>query len=158
MERMSDWVLTASSKTCLPYLGFSPLNRLGDYSPLTTDWVMGQLQVKEEQILRMQISKEIPFASQTEGYKRIWEYHYYKTLYIEMLVVQWLRLHTYTAWGMGLILDWGTKTPQNKTPNNKKLKPNQNKNNPTKKWSVYSYRWYLPSSRFQIQLDLQFDF
>ena len=117
---------------------------------------MGQLQVMEEQILRMQISKETPSASQTQGYVRIWEYYHYKTLYIETLVVQWLRLHTSTAGGMGLIPDWETKIPQNKTPNNNNK--NHNKNNPTKKWSVHSYRWYLPSSRFQIQSDLQFDF
>ena len=156
MERMSGWVLTASSKTCLPYLGFPPLNRLGDHSLLTTNQVMGQLQVMEEQILRMQISKETPSAPQTQGYVRIWEYHHYKTLYIETVVVQWLGRHTSTAEGMGLIPDWRTKIPQNKTPNNKNK--TQNKTNPTKKWSVLSYRWHLPSSRFQIQLDLQFDF
>ena len=130
MERMSGWVLTASSKTCLLYLGFPPLNRLGDYSPLTTNWVMGQLQVIEEQILRMQISKETDSASQTQGYVRIWEYYHYKTLYIETLVVQWLRLHISTAGGMGLIPDWGTKIPQNKTPNNNHKNQTKTKTTP----------------------------
>ena len=54
------------------------------------------------------------------------------------MVVQWLGRHTSTAEGMGLIPDWRTKIPQNKTPNNKNK--TQNKTNPTKKWRVLSYR------------------
>ena len=49
------------------------------------------------------------------------------------LVVQWLRLHASTAWGMGSILDWGTNIPHALCPTKKKekerLTQNTNKKN-----------------------------